>query len=253
MAPSPAGGITRTAQACFLILLLALISACNRSPGHKYYIRAIDDDLALSSSERLELLDQAIRFESENPEYYETRGTLNFDTGNYDRAYTDLTQSAAYDGNKQPYRLYLKGLSEGRLGKYHEAQKDLEHAVSLWPDNAQFYNGLALAYISQGRANEAISLAEKAISLQPNVSRWKYLHGTALACAGKNDQAVQAFNKAVFFTYAASPKGPQRDVFFDGNVELKRIGQCRPQDLKEQWHYGGRWMPDSVLSEYRNK
>jgi O-antigen ligase/Flp pilus assembly protein TadD len=79
--------------------------------------------------------------------------------------------------NEINYRAYLK-LAQllnvyARIepSKLEEAEKNLNKAIAISPTNQQGYWYLAQTRIQQGKAKEALLLAEKAVELEPNLER----------------------------------------------------------------------------------
>lgn len=70
--------------------------------------------------------------------------------------------------------------------------------VQGWPGpSAEGYNNLSNAYYKQGRVDEAVSLARKAISLAPEYGIAHYNLGNLLAGQGRFDEAKQHFEEAL--------------------------------------------------------
>ena len=73
------------------------------------------------------------------------------------------------------------GLSkEERMAKYAEAEKYLLEAVRLDPANAKAWETLSWAQLKQGKYEEAIASASKALALDPNSATAYYIRSQAL-------------------------------------------------------------------------
>jgi len=83
------------------------------------------------------------------------------------------------------------------LRQWNKATEEMEMAVSLNPNEADSVLGLAVVYRTVGRVEEALSMLEKAVSLNPMPPNW-YLHefGSCYRLIGRYGEAIAA-NKRV--------------------------------------------------------
>ena len=83
-------------------------------------------------------------------------------------------------------------------GRFEEAVSAFKKAIQLAPDNLFYHAELAGTYVMMGREEEAIRLLQKAIRLNPNApfATFGWL-GTALRIAGRFQEAVSAYKKAI--------------------------------------------------------
>lgn len=83
------------------------------------------------------------------------------------------------------------------LRQWDKAIKESEIAVSLSPNSADSVVMLAIAYRTVGRVEEALSMLEKAVNLNPMPPNW-YLHefGSCYRLMGRYEEAI-AMNKSV--------------------------------------------------------
>ena len=83
-------------------------------------------------------------------------------------------------------------------GKFEEAISAFKKAIQLAPDNLFYPVELAGTYVMMGREEEAIRVLQEAIRLNPNAPfpTFGWL-GTALRIAGRFEEAVSAFKKAI--------------------------------------------------------
>jgi len=79
--------------------------------------------------------------------------------------------------NPLNFRLYLKlgrvynGYFRFDQSKLSDAEKVLERAIEISPNNQQGYWYLAQTRLFQGKVNEALSLAERAVNLEPQAEK----------------------------------------------------------------------------------
>ena len=105
----------------------------------------------------------------------------------------DPTQEAAI-------RFDRSGIFE-KIGSRDEAEKELERAVTLQPENAQFVQSLADIYLKRSsvgdRLSKATALAERAASLAPdNHEAWMTL-GQCYASANRLGEAARCIEHAI--------------------------------------------------------
>ena len=93
--------------------------------------------------------------------------------------------------------LLLGTLSWQRAGAFQDEQTLWTDALAKNPDCGAGYNNLGIALFDKGRADEAISLYQKAEKLDPyNVNVYNNL-GIALVQQGRVDEAIPQFQKAL--------------------------------------------------------
>lgn len=80
-----------------------------------------------------------------------------------------------------------------QAGQTEAAMDQFHLALDLNPDWGPALNGLALAYLRQGKLPEAIAQFEKAVKLQPEVTDTRLNLGNALESAGRTQEAQQQF------------------------------------------------------------
>ena len=73
-----------------------------------------------------------------------------------------------------------------KIGKYHQAIEQHQHASKLRPNDAFACKGLGTAYLSQQDYINAIENFKKALEIQPNLSDRTLYDGKSLSCSGQN-------------------------------------------------------------------
>lgn len=115
----------------------------------------------------------------------------------YNRALTALQRGTARDTvNAELWAQY--GLVLDHLGKMEESDAAYETALRINPDHALSSNNLAYSLASRGiQLQRALTLAQKAIALQPRNSSFLDTYGWVLFGLGKYDDAAEYLEKAV--------------------------------------------------------
>ena len=82
------------------------------------------------------------------------------------------------------------------LGRFAEAEPEFRAAVALDPDNADYYNLLAINYSEWGKADKAAEAYKRAAELKPHHVLY-YSLGNAYQKLGRLDEALEAYRKSI--------------------------------------------------------
>ncbi len=84
------------------------------------------------------------------------------------------------------------------LRQWDKAIEEMKIAVSLSPNSADSVLGLAIVYRTVGRVEEALSMLEKAMRLNPMPPNW-YLHefGSCYRLMGRYEEAIAALKRVL--------------------------------------------------------
>src|SRR5690606_1275707 len=89
--------------------------------------------------------------------------------GDYEGAVAAWEQS---ENGKEGYEhYYRKGVALRKLGRYEEAVRALEQALSLNPDSADAWRNHAVALNQIDRGADALKSCQKALAIDPNNPR----------------------------------------------------------------------------------
>ncbi|HEY8571092.1 tetratricopeptide repeat protein [Phenylobacterium sp.] len=102
--------------------------------------------------------------------------------------------------DKSPdWRLYYaRGVSLERLGRWSEAEKDLQAALKIRPDEPELLNYLGYTWIDRGeRLKEALAMVEKAVAQNPRSGAMIDSLGWAYYRMGDYKTAIQKLEQAV--------------------------------------------------------
>jgi len=208
------------------------------------------EDPSATPERIIELLNRAVILEPNNSLYIETRGRHLFDLENYEQALPDLSRAAEFPGLSQNYYLYMKGLAQGKLGRYEAALNDFKRSIMLRPDNSQLYGGMTLAHLALGNLDIALEEIDRAISLDPRYDRWRYTRGLVLSRMGREADAIKQFEASVVYSEMRKD-GSMQHHYYSGKREYDRCRSLSVDQMKVFWHYGGRWLPPGTYESYR--
>ncbi len=89
------------------------------------------------------------------------------------------------------------GLYYKSIGFPDEALRQLEIALSLWPDNGQYYNNIATVYFQEGLTDKAIEYFKTALQLNPELDLPHANLGTVYESKGMHEEALGHYLEAL--------------------------------------------------------
>lgn len=104
-------------------------------------------------------------------DYAFRKGAALFDMGDYDRALAAYEEAIANPAFDNPQAWIDMGIILNEKGRHVEAQKALERAVAMWPEESWAYTNLAYAFLGQRNFDFAIGTFNKAIELDDEDER----------------------------------------------------------------------------------
>lgn len=118
-------------------------------------------------------------------------------TGHYDEAIPILVRLVGMDPESVEHRFWLASAYE-RTGSFEEAEDGFEAILDADPEFAPALNYLGYMWAERGvRLDEALSLVEKAVSLEPDNGAYMDSLGWAHFQLGDYEQALQHLERAV--------------------------------------------------------
>lgn len=114
--------------------------------------------------------------------------------GQFTEAEAAYKQAIAIDPNKASYWQNL-GVTYYQLQRLSDAEESLKTGLRLTPDDAQLNYLLGIVYLQMTRYNDSGLFLVKANQLDPNLPEPYYGLGVLYKQQGKNDEAIQAFEK----------------------------------------------------------
>lgn len=89
------------------------------------------------------------------------------------------------------------GLAQFRQRKFEESLTNFQRALEIDPDNPEYLDMLANAYMELGRLEEAKEVLEQALAVDGNYALAHYDLGVVLARMRKNEEALPCFKRAL--------------------------------------------------------
>ncbi len=93
--------------------------------------------------------------------------------------------------------VYMKGVIEGQLERYDQAEESLSRHLEQQPNNATGHYLLCVARKARGNLERAVSSCRQAIEKRPEYAEAHHLLGTLFLELQRSDDAAEAFQKVV--------------------------------------------------------
>lgn len=223
-------------------------------PGDALYLRAqmqvaINLDRMGKQKEALKILDKLAAQNNTSPDALITRGDLFRMHGQYEKAIASYDKALArieeLSSTDWPV-LFARGSCLERLGRWPEAQQDLEKALALKPDQPDVLNYLGYAQLERGQnLEQAEEMIARAVEARPNDAQIVDSMGWVLYKQGKYEEALEYMEKAVELL----PSDPTVNDHL-GDVYW-RLG--RRTEARFQWNRALSYSPDGKLAESLQK
>ncbi|MBS0332067.1 MAG: tetratricopeptide repeat protein [Proteobacteria bacterium] len=134
--------------------------------------------------------------------------------------------------------LYSRGVALERMGRWPEAQRDLQAALKIRPDEPELLNYLGYSWIDRGEnLKEAMAMVEKAVASDPRSGAMVDSLGWAYYRLGDYKQAVEKLEQAVELD-AGDPEinGHLGDAYWkvgrkdEAEFQWRRVLTLKPDD-----------------------
>jgi len=192
--------------------LLMSTAAVASEQSKLLYSRGLVDFHAGRYTEALRLFDQAVQADPNDPYALYYRGVTRGRLGDYDGAVSDLSGALARKNDLEQARLEL-GVALVQVGKYHEAETWLMQAQKVADTDAQASLFLGIAQLRLGQTDEARANFARAASLDSTLQlAARYYTGVADYRDGRWADAQEHFNYVVA-TNPSSDMGREAAAF----------------------------------------
>ncbi|MDD3013073.1 MAG: tetratricopeptide repeat protein [Candidatus Gastranaerophilales bacterium] len=111
---------------------------------------------------------------------------------------------------------YNKANSMLVAGNFEKAAEYYNHVIQRNPNSADAYLGLGMAYKELGRYDDAYKATRMAIKLKPSYYQAYYNLGLILEMQGRNQEAIQAYDKFL-------DEVPGAEKFSDARQRINRL------------------------------
>lgn len=129
--------------------------------------------------------------------FFGLRGDLQFGRGNLDEAISDLTRAIAVDSTGLGDLFAIRAKAFNSKHDFEKARGDIDIAIHLEPENAQYFIVRASICMNQQRFEQVLPDADKAITLNPSLADGYFFRGVAYSIRAEDDKAIQDFSKAI--------------------------------------------------------
>jgi tetratricopeptide (TPR) repeat protein len=176
-----------------LVVALALLLGAIFSPWGRRFLSGAPKDKSV-----LELLNERVRKESNNPLAFRERGRFWHDMNQFDRAREDYDEAVRLDP-RDPESYLDRGVEEQNLKQYDAALRDYSKAIELDPSRPRAYNNRATLFRMIGRPQDALADLTTAIKLQPDYLDGYFNRGQLYKEMGRPVAAKGDYQKVATF------------------------------------------------------
>ncbi|MBS1496724.1 MAG: tetratricopeptide repeat protein [Bacteroidetes bacterium] len=194
------------AQSKIQLAIGAYSKAIANKPGYvnALYLRA-KDFVAISRYQNgVDDFSKVIELAPKNDEVYNQRGLAYYSLKQMNEAYADFSKAIEYNP-KNKYAYANRGWVNFNNGNDANALADFENSNAI-KNYADAYYGLASVYKKQKQYSLAIENIQKAISLDDKMPAYFAIYSSVLAASSRNDEALTAAEKILTLD-ANSPDG----------------------------------------------
>ncbi|PWN69345.1 hypothetical protein C1631_014925 [Chryseobacterium phosphatilyticum] len=147
----------------------------------------------------LEYIDKGLQVDDKNPEFYLTRSKIYDTQGKKDLAIKDLNQILTFAPDNIFAKTGLANLKKNS-GDLEGALKDYNQLIAEKPESL-LYNGRADVYLKMKKYKEALTDANKAVSIDPKFAQSYVTKALILFDTAKTKEACGNLDKAVALGY----------------------------------------------------
>lgn len=151
-------------------------------------------------TEAIKNYDEAIRIESENHEYFNSRGIAYFAQEDYYNAISDFIEAIKINPDFA-LGYYNLAYSKYELGDYEKALRDAKTAHSMDPSYCNANNLIGLIYNSMDNMDSAYLSFKAAYLCDSTVGLYAFNTAYLLYSSGEYKDAIRYFNKALILGY----------------------------------------------------
>jgi tetratricopeptide (TPR) repeat protein len=192
----------------FLVLTFLCSSAMSETAADWFYkANALSDGKKYTDPiKAIEYLNNAIKLQPDDENYYYNRGVAYDNLGQYQPAIKDYNQAISL---KPDYAeaFHNRGTIYSEIGQYQLAIKDFNEAIRLHPNDAEAYHGRGFAYDKLDQYQRAIEDYNQAIRLQPDYTKAYNNRGINYLSQGNNTLGCSDAQKACALLEVAKVKG----------------------------------------------
>ncbi|MFL7794271.1 MAG: tetratricopeptide repeat protein [Anaerolineae bacterium] len=203
----------------------------------EFYVAAVQDDpeawynLGIchrylgEDQQAIECYSKAIELDPTHTWALINRGNVYISMAEYEQALADYKSALEYGAIPAAYR----GCGDAYYGleDYDQAIINYQRAIELLPNYADAYGGLARTYLAQGRHEEAVEVANQALTLAPGSANSPIIlqtRGRAYYELGNYEQAILDFTR-IIETHPSVMDYYYRGIAYQANGQLEEAIQ----------------------------
>jgi tetratricopeptide (TPR) repeat protein len=143
--------------------------------------------------EGLSAIDRAIAGDSTDAHYFDCKGSLYMNKGDYKLALINANRAIKLDYNLN--YINNRGLIKQKAGKYNEAIADFEIVLKAAPEDPVTLTNVATCYYKLKTYQKALAICNQVLDKQPNIPYTLATRGEILFATGEKEKACLDFKK----------------------------------------------------------
>ncbi len=164
--------------------------------ANAHYLLSLAQYFMGSTKSALKHIEQAVKHEEAQAEWWCNYGIMLTETGAFDKAIDAYDNGIEVDSSYD-MSYWNKSHCHWLAGAYEDAEKEARKAIELNPATVEAWLNLGAAVVKQGRKEEAVECWEKALEINPDfVFAWNNI-GNALRDMGRLEDSIQKCRKAL--------------------------------------------------------
>ena len=175
-------------------------------------------------SKAIYFYNQAINLNDHDYTLFFNRGLAHQSLNEFENAIKDFDYALhLFDGDNNigSSIYYCLGKNYRDLGKYEESIENLDIAIDLNPNDANYFFYRGLSYQELNKYEDSIENFDNAIDLNPNDDRYFFSKGLSFYYLDENEKAIQAFDASIeilsdvgdYFYYRAKAKLDSTEIY----------------------------------------
>ncbi|MDE1463240.1 tetratricopeptide repeat protein [Spartinivicinus poritis] len=153
----------------------------------------------------LPFINQAIKLDPNNIDYYAARGKYYYDTDQYEKSAQEYLQVVAQEDNNSVYWFRL-GYSQYQLGQYQQAMNSYRHCVEIDETNQSARVEIFACYLALGENQTVLAELQVFLKNNPEHIRALWLQAETYRYSGMINEAMAAYRHG-FNQYQISDMG----------------------------------------------
>lgn len=174
----------------------AIRKIIGQSDMHRMYREAVDLVGENKNDQALEILEQLVKIDPDNPRYQNSYGDVLRKLERYEEALSAYRKSIELEPENDIYYLDL-GFVLMLMGENEPAMAEFQKAIEIAPEEEIYHFFAAVVLERMDKKEEALSEYQKAVEINPRSATNHYHLASTLHKVQRNDEALVSIRKAI--------------------------------------------------------